>query len=175
MSSSVAQDIKQITKNTISSMALADLEVAKVVEEDEGEGIVVQVENYEPYPKKAIVVPEIFTKFEAKTSDGKTITIDNTLHKDDEVLLLRKPGGQLYVVIARTYKKPEEKKEEPTDPENPDEEKKCPCGCPWETCPNNPDNKKDDSKEEESGGSSSGGSSGSGGGSSKDDEKETKP
>lgn len=154
MSSQLTNDIKRIVKNTINGMSLCDFEIAKVIEADEGEGPVLQVDNFEPYPKKGIVVPLFFQEFTMEI-DGKKTTVKNYLKEDDEVLLMRKPGGQKFIVIGKTYEADEKKQDEGGGEEEKPDENACPYGyeCKW--CPRN------ENKEGEEGGEESGGESGS--------------
>lgn len=101
MSKQTSDDFKKMIQKVVNAMVPANYEIATVTEEDEGEGPTIQAEGYEEeFDKDAIIIPEQFTDHEIETGEG-TVEVKNHLKKDDKVILLGQPGGQVYIVLGR--------------------------------------------------------------------------
>lgn len=99
MSSIVIKDLKDLVNNIIDARMMADIELATVIKD--GEELKYQLGDLTVLPKKAVIVPASFGKMYGKTKSGESVTIDNSLQEDDNVILLRADKGQHFVVIGR--------------------------------------------------------------------------
>lgn len=101
MSQEVGNEIKRIANGLISSLKIGDYEVGTVTDPS---GPIIQLEgNQGPLPAAAVSVPDYLRKYSVEVSGAVTGTleIDNSLKAGDKVYVLRKTGGQKFLIIGR--------------------------------------------------------------------------
>lgn len=103
MSVEIGNEIKAIAKGVINGMSLSDIIDATVVDVTP-DGPVVQIDNnINPLPAAAVAVPDYLGSYTVTVSGAASgeLTIDNSLKKGDLVYMIRRGGGQKYLVLGR--------------------------------------------------------------------------
>lgn len=101
MSSGLLTIVKQAAMDAIDNAQMCDLRYGEVVSTTP---LKVQVTPQFAIPLSLLIVPEYLTDHEVTVSDSsgtRTMTIHGALQKGDKVALLRKQGGQSYLILDR--------------------------------------------------------------------------
>lgn len=121
MSVELAQALKGLTNDLITSKKISDYELATVIKIEDGKPIIQLDGSQGPLPKAAVSVPDYLSEYEVEIKAGELdtiaeeavegplklteitgkLTIDNSLKEQDRIYVLGKTGGQKYLVLGR--------------------------------------------------------------------------
>jgi hypothetical protein len=95
--------VKKVALNVVESSQPSDFCFGKVINTSP---LQISVEQKMTLGKAQLILTRNVTDFKVKITDSekREITIHNALKKNDEVILLKKKGGQKYLVLDRVVK-----------------------------------------------------------------------